>query len=61
MKKESKTINISTQLHHRIRIHCAKNNLKINEFIEKELSEIILNYMYEFDTNGKSFENREQY
>ena len=61
MKKESKTIHISPELHHKIRIHCAKNDLKINEFIEKELQNVILNYMYEFDTDGKSFENRERY
>lgn len=58
MKKGTKTINISPELHHKIRIHCAKNDLKINEFIEKELQNVILNYVYEFDTDGKSFENR---
>ncbi len=50
MKKGTKTINISPELHHKIRIHCAKNDLKINEFIEKELQNVILNYVYEFDT-----------
>ena len=50
MKKGSKTINISPELHQKIRIHCAKNDLKINEFIEKELEQTILNYVYEFDT-----------
>ena len=50
MKKGSKTINISPELHQKIRIHCAKNNLKINEFIEKELEQTILNYTWEFDT-----------
>jgi len=50
MKKGTKTINISPELHQKIRIHCAKNDIKINEFIEKELEEIILNYVFEFDT-----------
>lgn len=50
MKKGTKTINISPELHQKIRIHCAKNDLKINEFIEKELESVILNYTYEFDT-----------
>lgn len=51
MKKGTKTINISPELHQKIRIHCAKNDLKINEFIEKELQSVILNHVYEFDTN----------
>ena len=50
MKKGNKTINISPELHQKIRIHCAKNDLKINEFIEKELEGIIMNYVFEFDT-----------
>ena len=50
MKKGSKTINISPELHQKIRIHCAKNDLKINEFIEKELEGVIMNYVFEFDT-----------
>jgi|LauGreDrversion4_2_1035121.scaffolds.fasta_scaffold224760_2 hypothetical protein len=51
MKKGTKTINISPELHQKIRIHCAKNDLKINEFIEKELEETILRSVYEFDTD----------
>ena len=47
---KSKTINISPELHQRIKVHCAKNNLKINEFIEKELTSVIMNFVYEFDT-----------
>jgi hypothetical protein len=50
MKKGTKTINLSPELHQKIKIHCAKNDLKINEFIEKELEEIIMNYVFEFDT-----------
>jgi predicted HicB family RNase H-like nuclease len=45
MKTGTKTINISPELHQKIRIHCAKNGLKINEFIEKELEETILRYV----------------
>ncbi len=36
-----KTINITEELHQKIKIHCAKNKLKINEWIEKELNKII--------------------
>jgi hypothetical protein len=50
MKKGTKTINLSPELHQKIKIHCAKNDLKINEFIEKELEAIIMNYVFEFDT-----------
>jgi hypothetical protein len=50
MKKGTKTINLSPELHQKIKIHCAKNDLKINEFIEKELEGIIMNYVFEFDT-----------
>jgi len=59
MKAGSKTINISPELHQKIKIHCAKNNLKINEFIEKELEKTILNYTWEFDTpeNRSRMEN----
>jgi hypothetical protein len=59
MKKGTKTINISPELHQKIRIHCAKNDIKINEFIEKELEKTILNYVYEFDTpeNRKKMED----
>jgi hypothetical protein len=50
MKAGTKTINISPELHQKIKIFCAQNNLKLNEFIEKELEKTILNYVYEFDT-----------
>jgi len=50
MKKDgTKTINISNELHQKIKVYCAKNGLKINEFIEKEINSIILNYTWEFD------------
>jgi len=36
-----KNLKISDELHKEIKIHCAKNNLKINEWVEKELNEKI--------------------
>jgi len=36
-----KTINITEELHQKIKIYCAKNKFKINEWIEKELNKII--------------------
>ena len=50
MTIKTKTINISTELHQKIKVHCAKNNLKINEFIENELTSVITSFSFEFDT-----------
>ena len=36
-----KTIVISEELHQQIKIYCAKNKFKLNEWIEKELQKII--------------------
>lgn len=59
MKTGTKTINISPELHQKIKIFCAQNNLKLNEFIEKELYSIILNYTFEYDNpeNRSKMEN----
>lgn len=37
MIKTTKTIKISEDLHTKIKIYCAKNKLKINDWVEKEL------------------------
>lgn len=57
---KTKTINISTELHQKIKVHCAKNNLKINEFIENELTSVITSFSFEFDTeeNRKKMEGQ---
>jgi len=41
--EKKKTIVISKELHKEIKIYCAKNNLKLNDWIEKELKKIIDN------------------
>ena len=45
-----KTINISEELHTRIKVYCAENKLKVKDFIENELFQVIEKYVYEFDT-----------
>ena len=37
----SKTIKISEELHSELKEYCRENNLKLNGWIEKELSKII--------------------
>lgn len=39
--KKQKTIMISDDLHAKIKIYCAKNNIKINEWVEKILKDKI--------------------
>jgi predicted HicB family RNase H-like nuclease len=46
-----KTINISEDLHYQIKIHCAKNKLKLNTWIENELKKILK----ESDNNKGSY------
>lgn len=36
-----KTIVISENLHRMIKLYCVKNNLKLNDWVEKELKKII--------------------
>jgi predicted HicB family RNase H-like nuclease len=36
-----KNLKISEKLHKKIKIHCANNNLKINEWVELELNKIL--------------------
>jgi hypothetical protein len=37
-----KTLKISDELHRKIKVFCAENNLKINEWVEKELGKILV-------------------
>jgi predicted HicB family RNase H-like nuclease len=39
-----KTLKISDELHKRIKIFCAENELKINDWVEKELMKKIESY-----------------
>ena len=38
-----KTLKVSEELHTNIKIFCAKNKLKINDWVEKELRKILEN------------------
>lgn len=42
--KENKNLKISSELHKKIKIICAMNGVKINEWIEKQLEKIINEY-----------------
>lgn len=37
-----KTLKISEDLHKKIKIFCVENNLKMNEWVEKELKKILV-------------------
>ena len=37
-----KTLKIPDELHRKIKVFCAENELKINEWIEKELNSVLL-------------------
>jgi hypothetical protein len=43
MKK--KTIVINEDLHQKIKVFCAVNNLKLNDFIEKQLEKMMRDYV----------------
>ncbi len=45
-----KTINISEELHTKIKVYCAENKLKVKDFIEDELFLVIERYIWEKDT-----------
>lgn len=45
-----KTLKIPDELHRKIKVFCAENGLKINEWVEKELNSILLKWHWEFDT-----------
>jgi hypothetical protein len=45
-----KTLKIPDELHRKIKVFCAENNLKINEWVEKELNSVLLKWHWEFDT-----------
>ena len=36
-----KTLKITDELHRKIKVFCAENNLKINEWVEQELNDIL--------------------
>jgi hypothetical protein len=38
-----KTLKISEELHKKIKVFCAENDLKINDWVEKELKKILEN------------------
>lgn len=48
-----KTLKITDELHRKIKVFCAENNLKINEWVEKELNEVFIKSTYEFDVDKK--------
>jgi hypothetical protein len=37
-----KTLKISEELHKKIKVFCAENGLKINDWVEKELKKILV-------------------
>jgi len=41
-----KTLKISEELHKKIKVFCAENGLKINDWVEKELKKIIIDKDY---------------
>jgi hypothetical protein len=45
-----KTLKIPDELHRKIKVFCAENNLKINEWVEKELNSVLLKWVWELDT-----------
>ena len=45
-----KTLKISEELHKKIKMFCVENNLKMNEWVEKELKKILCGD----DTNERS-------
>lgn len=45
-----KTLKISEDLHKKIKMFCVENNLKMNEWVEKELKKILVGN----DTNERS-------
>ena|ERR1022692_2771539 len=44
LNNKKKTVVIDEKLHQTIKIYCAKNSLKMNDWIEKELEKIIIKY-----------------
>ncbi len=45
-----KSIKIPDELHRKIKVFCAENNLKINEWVERELNGVLSEWAWEFDT-----------
>jgi predicted HicB family RNase H-like nuclease len=45
-----KTLKISEELHKKIKVFCAANDLKMNDWVEKELVKILK----EYDSNERS-------
>jgi len=46
-----KTLKISEELHKKIKMFCATNDLKMNDWVEKELVKILK----EYDSNREAF------
>ena len=46
-----KTLKISEELHKKIKVFCATNDLKMNDWVEKELVKILK----EYDSNREAF------
>jgi hypothetical protein len=44
-----KTLKITDELHRKIKVFCAENNLKINEWVEKELNSVLLKWQFDTD------------
>ena len=49
-----KTLKITDELHRKIKVFCAENDLKINEWVEKELNKSLSNYDTNKDTSNKN-------
>lgn len=47
--KDSKNLKISSELHKKIKIYCAEGDIKINEWVEKELKKIIKDHEIKMD------------
>jgi predicted HicB family RNase H-like nuclease len=44
MSELNKNLKISPELHKKIKIYCAKNEVKINEWVEEQLEKLINEY-----------------
>jgi hypothetical protein len=49
-----KTLKITEEIHKKIKIFCAKNGLKMNDWVEKELEKILKGYDNKPDGKDKS-------
>jgi len=49
-----KTLKISEELHKKIKVFCATNGLKMNDWVEKELEKILKDYDSDSTTGNKA-------